>query len=122
MESKTIKRQKIIKKEIEDYYKTWVRRNFQKGVRDAYVYMGKEILVIIGIEPLSFVDLSIADDDYSKQVVSYSLRKVIGKNYPVLKENIELIAEREVENYFFDINIDRNMSCMTFVLKKGDRA
>lgn len=108
----------MMKKGIEDYYKSWVRKCFQKGVRDARVYMGPDTIVIIGIEVLSFMELSIIDDQYSKQVVAYSRRKAVDKNWPVLKQNIELILEREIDMYFVDLDVDANRSCMTIILKK----
>ena len=109
------------KKSIEDYYKSWVRKNFQKGVRDANVYLGLDTVVLIGFEILSFMELSILDDQYSKQVVAYSRKKAADKNYPVLKQNIELILEREIEAYYMDVDVDANISCMTFILKKEGR-
>lgn len=111
----------MIKKNIEDYYKSWVRKGFQKGVRDAKVYLGADCLVIIGIEVLSFMELSIIDDEYSRQVVAYSRKKAVSKNYPVLKENIEMISGREIESYYMDLDVDANISCMTFILKKEAR-
>lgn len=109
----------IIKKSIEDYYKSWMKKSFQKGVRDARVYIGVDIIVIIGIEVLSFMELSIVDDQYSKQVVAYSRKKAIDKNYPVLKQNIELIINREIDSYYTDIDIESNTACMTLILKRG---
>lgn len=112
------KQQNMIKKSIEDYYKSWVRKSFQKGVRDAKVYMGMDCLVIMGYDVLSFMELSIIDDAYSKQVVAYSRKKAASKNYAVLKQNIEEISGREVEAYYMDLDVDSNISCMTFILKK----
>lgn len=113
-----VKQLNMMKKSVEDYYKSWVKKNFQKGVRDAFVYLGTDSLVIVGVEVLSFMELSIIDDAYSKQVVAYSRRKAVDKNYPVLKENIELITGRKIDTYFVDINVDENTCCMTFILKK----
>lgn len=115
------KQQNIMKKSIEDYYKSWVRKSFQKGVRDAKLYMGADCFVIIGYEVLSFMELSIVDDAYSKQVVSYSRKKAADKNYAVLKQNIEELSGREIESYYMDIDVDANISCMTFILKKEER-
>lgn len=112
------KQQNMIKKSVEDYYKSWVRKSFQKGVRDAKVYMGVDCLVIMGYDVLSFMELSIIDDAYSKQVVAYSRKKAASKNYAVLKQNIEEISGREVEAYYMDLDVDSNISCMTFILKK----
>lgn len=121
MSTNNTKQLNMKKKAVEDYYKSWVRKNFQKGVRDAKVYLGPDTVVIIGIELLSFMELSIIDDEYSKQVVSYSRKKAVDKNYSVLKQNIELILEREIEAYYMDMDVDANVSCMTFILKKEGR-
>lgn len=108
----------IIRKGIEDYYKTWVKKYFQKGVKDAYVYIGADCIVIVGVEIFSFMELSIIDDAYSKQLASYSKRKIADKNYEVLKENIELIANRKIDKYYMDFDVDANTSCITFILVK----
>lgn len=121
MSTNSVKQQNMIRKSIEDYYKSWIKKNFQKGVRDARVYMGDDCLVIIGYEVLSFMELSIIDDAYSKQVVSYTRRKAVDKNYAVLKQNLEMLSEREIESYYMDLDVDANISCMTFIFKKGGR-
>ncbi len=118
MSSNSNKEMNMIKKGIEDCYKSWVKRIFQKGVRDAKVYMGTDCIVIIGIEVLSFMEMSIIEDIYSKQVVAYSRRKAVDKNYSVLKKNIELISGREISSYYMDFDVDANVSCMTIILKK----
>lgn len=121
MSNNSAKQQNMIKKSIEDYYKSWIKKNFQKGVRDAKVFMGNDCLVIMGYEVLSFMELSIIDDAYSKQVVAYSRRKAADKNYAVLKQNLEMFLGREIERYYMDLDVDENVSCMTFILKKEAR-
>lgn len=106
------------KKEIEDYFKSWAHKNFQKGVKDAVIYLYDDILVIIGIEILSFTELSIIDDEYSKQVIQFTRKKVISKNYEVLKSNLELLCGKTIAAYYTDINFERNVLCMAFVFEK----
>jgi uncharacterized protein YbcI len=107
-----------MRKEIEDFYKSWVHKNFQKGLKDASVIITKNIVVIIGAEFLTFVEMSIIDDEYSKQAVSHTRRKLVDKFFPVLKQNIELILDREILYYFVDFLMDQNMSCMTIILDR----
>ncbi|MGL4484107.1 MAG: Na-translocating system protein MpsC family protein [Anaerovoracaceae bacterium] len=106
------------KKEIEDYYKSWVHKNFQKGIKDVKVLISDNNIVILGFEFLTFVEQSILDNDYSKQVISYTRKKIFSKNFPMLKQNIELIMKREVTLSFVEFNTDINLSCVTIFLKE----
>lgn len=103
------------RKEVEDFYKSWVHKNFQKGLKDADVIITKNIVVIIGIEFLTYVEQSILDDEYSKQAVAHTRRKLVGKFFPILKQNLELILGQEILYYFVDFSMDNNMSCMTII-------
>lgn len=118
MSFSNIKEKNIIKKSIEDYYKSWFKKIFERGVRDAKIYLELDCIVIIGFDVLSIMELSTIDDAYSKQVVAYSRRKVIDKNFEVLKTNIELISNRKIKNYFVDLDVESNIICMTIILEK----
>ena len=86
------------------------------------MFLGNDTLVILGIDVLSFVELSILEDQYSRQVVCYTRKKIADKNFPVLKKNMELILGRTVEAYYLDISVEKNMSCMTCILgKEGEK-
>lgn len=108
-----------MRKEVEDFYKSWVRKNFQKGLRDAKVKIMGNIVVIIGVEFLTYVEQSILDDEYSKQAVAHTRRKLVEKFFPVLKQNLELILLQEITCYFVDFSMDDNISCMTIICE-GD--
>jgi len=105
-----------MKKEIEDYYKSWVHKTFQKGLKNAKVYLHKEIVILIGYEFLTYMEQALSDDDYSKQAILHTRRKLSEKFYPVLKQNIELITGREVIHIFVDFSVEENVSCMTLFL------
>ena len=115
-ENTAVKTSNRMRKEIEDYYKAWVHKSFQKGIRDVKVIMTEEVIVLLGIEFLSFVEQSILDDDYSIQAVSHTRKKLFDKNFSTLKQNLELITERKVENYFVDFNTCSNISCATIIM------
>lgn len=115
MSSKT---SNMMRKEIEDYYKAWVRKSFQKGIRDAKVIMADGVIVLLGIEFLSFVEQSILDDDYSVQAVSHTRKKLFDKNFSTLKQNLELITNRRVEEYYVDFNTRNNVSCVTIIMSR----
>ena len=106
------------RKEVEDYYKSWVHKNFQKGLKDATVVITKNIVVIIGVEFLTFVEMSIIDDEYSKQAVAHTRRKLVDKFFPVFKQNVELILQREILYYFVDFLMDQNLSCLTIIFDR----
>jgi uncharacterized protein YbcI len=108
-----------LRKEVEDFYKSWVHKNFQKGLRDVKVIITGNLVVIIGIEFLTFVEQSILDDEYSKQAVAHTRRKLVSKFFPILKQNLELILSQEIAYYFVDFSMDDNMSCMTIIFE-GD--
>lgn len=108
-----------MRKEVEDYYKSWVHKNFQKGLRDAKVIITGNLVVIIGVEFLTYVEQSILDDEYSKQAVAHTRRKLVAKFFPVLKQNLELILSQKIAYYFVDFSMDDNMSCMT-ILCEGE--
>lgn len=108
-----------MRKEVEDYYKSWVHKNFQKGLRDAKVIITGNLVVIIGFDFLTFVEQSILDDDYSKQAVAHTRRKLVEKLFPVLQQNLELILSQKIVHYFVDFSMDDNMSCMT-ILCEGE--
>lgn len=103
------------RKEVEDFYKSWVHKNFQKGLKDVKVVITNNIVVIIGVEFLTFVEQSIIDDEYSKQAVAHTRRKLVEKFFPILKQNLELILTQEITCYFVDFSMDNNMSCMTII-------
>ncbi|WP_227019721.1 Na-translocating system protein MpsC family protein [Sinanaerobacter chloroacetimidivorans] len=106
-----------LRKEVEDFYKSWVHKNFQKGLRDVKVIITGNLVVIIGIEFLTFVEQSILDDEYSKQAVAHTRRKLVSKFFPILKQNLELILSQEIAYYFVDFSMDDNMSCMTIIFE-----
>lgn len=106
-----------MRKEVEDFYKSWVHKNFQKGLRDARVIITGNLVVIIGMEFLTFVEQSIIDDEYSKQAVAHTRRKLVEKFFPVLKQNMELIMGQKILYYFVDFSLDNNMSCMTILFE-----
>ena len=108
-----------MRKEVEDFYKSWVHKNFQKGLRDVKVIITGNLVVIIGYEFLTFVEQSILDDDYSKQAVAHTRRKLVEKFFPVLKQNLELILSQKIVYYFVDFSMDDNMSCMTILCEEG---
>lgn len=108
-----------MRKEVGDYYKSWVHKNFQKGLRDAKVIITGNLVVIIGFEFLTFVEQSILDDDYSKQAVAHTRRKLVEKFFPVLKQNLELILSQKIVYHFIDFSMEDNMSCMT-ILCEGE--
>lgn len=112
-----IKRITRMRKEVEDYYQSWVHKNFQKGLREVKVTIAGNLVIIIGMEFLTYVEQSILDDEYSKQAVAHTRRKLVSKFFPVLKKNLELILLREVSYYFMDFSMDDNMSCMTVILE-----
>ena len=113
------KKMNKMRKEVEDYYKSWVHKNFQKGLRDAKVIITGDLVVIIGYEFLTFVEQSILDDDYSKQAVAHTRRKLTEKFFPILKQNLELILSQKIVYYFVDFSMEDNMSCMT-ILCEGE--
>lgn len=108
-----------MRKETEDFYKSWVHKNFQKGLRDATVIITGNLVVIIGVEFLTYVEQSIIDDEYSKQAVAHTRRKMVEKFFPILKQNLELILSQKITCYFVDFSLDSNMSCMT-ILCEGE--
>jgi uncharacterized protein YbcI len=107
-----------MKKEIEDFFKSWLRKYFQKGLRTVRVTIADRVIVICGDDFLTVVEQSITDDDYSRQLVIQTRKKVAEKNYPVLKQNLELITGSEIEHIYLDFSIDTNTLCMTIVLKE----
>ncbi len=115
-DSKTMNK---MRKEVEDYYKSWFHKNFQKGLRDAKVIITGNLVVIIGMDFLTYVEQSIIDDEYSKQAVAHTRRKLVEKFFPVLKQNLELILSQKISYYFVDFSMDSNMSCMT-ILCEGE--
>lgn len=106
-----------MRKEVEDYYKSWVRKNFQKGLLDAKVIITGNLVVIVGMEFLTYVEQSIIDDEYSKQAVAHTRRKLVDKFFPSLRQNLELILSQKIAYYFIDFSMDHNMSCMTILLE-----
>lgn len=113
-DSKTMNK---MRKEVGDFYKSWVHKNFQKGLRDAKVIIAGDLVVIIGYEFLTYVEQSILDDEYSKQAVAHTRRKLVDKFFPVLKQNFELILSQKIVCYFVDFSMDDNMSCMTILFE-----
>lgn len=107
-----------MKKEIEDFFKSWLRKYFQKGLRTVRVTIADRVIVICGDDFLTVVEQSITDDDYSRQLVIQTRKKVAEKNYPVLKQNLELITGREIEHIYLDFSIDTNTLCMTIIMKE----
>jgi|GEM_PF-3027139 uncharacterized protein YbcI len=107
-----------MKKEIEDFFKSWLRKYFQKGLRTVRVTIADRVIVICGDDFLTVVEQSITDDDYSRQLVIQTRKKVAEKNYPVLKQNLELITGSEIEHIYLDFSIDTNTLCMTIVMKE----
>ena len=107
-----------MKKEIEDFFKSWLRKYFQKGLRTVRVTIADRVIVICGDDFLTVVEQSITDDDYSRQLVIQTRKKVAEKNYPVLKQNLELITGGEIEHIYLDFSIDTNTLCMTIVMKE----
>ena len=107
-----------MKKEIEDFFKSWLRKYFQKGLRTVRVTIADRVIVICGDDFLTVVEQSITDDDYSRQLVIQTRKKVAEKNYPVLKQNLELITGSEIEHIYLDFSIDTNTLCMTIVIKE----
>lgn len=104
---------KKIKKEIEDFFKSWIRKSYQKGVKDVKVTIAGNVIVLLGIDFLTLVELSITGDDYSKQLIVQTRKKVAEKNLPVLTQNAELIAGSKVQYIFLDFSMDNNIMCMT---------
>ena len=111
-----IKKRNRIKKEAEDYFKAWFRKSFQKGVKDARALLGVDVVAIVGIEFLTFVEQSILDDEYSKQVVTYTRKKAVEKNFAILKTNMELILGQKIDQYYIDFSVENNTTCMTLLL------
>ena len=107
-----------MKKEIEDFFKSWLRKYFQKGLRTVRVTIADRVIVICGDDFLTVVEQSITDDDYSRQLIIQTRKKVAEKNYPVLKQNLKLITGSEVEHLYLDFSIDTNTLCMTIVMKE----
>ena len=114
----TVKTPGKMKKEIEDFFKSWLRKYFQKGLRTVRVTIADRVIVICGDDFLTVVEQSITDDDYSRQLVIQTRKKVAEKNYPVLKQNLELITGSEIEHIYLDFSIDTNTLCMTIVMKE----
>ena len=105
-----------IRKELEDYFKSWMHKYFQKGIKQAKVIMAENTIIIFGMEFLTLVEQSIIDDDYSKQLIIQTRKKVSDKNMMVLKQNIELISGAKLESVFMDFSIETNTLCMVFVM------
>jgi uncharacterized protein YbcI len=107
-----------MRKEVEDYYKSWVHKNFQKGLKDAKVSFSGNLVIIMGSEFLTYVEQSILDDDYSIQAVAHTRRKLVNKFFPILKQNLELILNQKILCYFVDFSMENNLSCMVILCEK----
>lgn len=107
-----------MKKEIEDFYKSWAHKTFQKGLKNAKVYLHREIIILMGYDFLTYMEQAMMDDDYGKQAILHTRRKMSEKFYPVLKQNVELITGKEIVYMFIDYSLENNVCCMTLFLNE----
>lgn len=115
---RSVKTQNQIKKEIEDFYKTWNKNHFPKGLRNAKALIHDDIIVLIGYEILTYLEEAILDDEYSRQAIFHTRRKLCDKFFPIMKQNVELITERKVDRYYVDFCMETNSTCMVIFLRE----
>ncbi len=118
MESNKQKALRQAKKEIEDFYKAWNKKHFPKGLKNAKVTIYDDMIVILGYEFLTYIEESILDDEYSRQAVFHTRKKLCHKFFPIMSKNIESITNRTVEQYYVDFSLENNSTCMVIFLNK----
>ena len=110
-------RNKKIKKEIEDSFKSFMAKYFDKGPRYAKVYIVDDCITIYCKDFLTVLEKSLSKGDFGNYYVKL-VREKVSENYSsLMMKMIYDITGLKVKNFYLDCNAIDNSLCCAFILE-----
>lgn len=110
-----VSRLKNSRKGIEDAFKSFMARYFNKGPRLAKVYIMDDCVVVYCKDFLTPLEKNLADDKYGEYLIKASRQRVIENNEADFLNIARQNYKEDIDKFYIDFNIDDDSLCCVFI-------
>lgn len=108
-----------LRKEIEDCFKSFMAKNFNKGPRLAKVITSDDYAIVYCKDYLTPLEKNVAVDDEGKYYIKMIRRKIVNEYKDMIKKEIEEKTNRKISKIYFDCDIEDDSLCCTMFFEKN---
>jgi len=110
-----VSRIKNSRKVIEDGFKSFMARYFNKGPRLAKVYITNDCVIVYCEEFLTVLEKNLTDDEYGQSLIQTSRKKIIQSHEAEFLDIVRQNYKEDISRFYIDFNIGDDSLCCVFM-------